>query len=147
MVCLALLSKSVSRKSGRITWFEHCRNLMITCSRLRNFIRPETFGLCNLLFVIRYSDICSWTTLLLRHMVFDISSLFYLPLRLLLFWFLKMPKTTLLLRHLLFKTFAFQTFAIQTFALLFYKVFSKAFTCYSHVNCIKQCFFANLKHS
>ena len=41
-------------------------------------------------------------------MVFDISSLFYLPLRLLLFWFLKMPKTTLLLRHLLFKTFAIQ---------------------------------------
>ena len=70
--------------------------------------RPETFGLRNLLFVIRYSDICSWTTLLLRHMVFDISSLFYLPLRLLLFWFLKMPKTTLLLRHLLFKTFAIQ---------------------------------------
>ena len=71
-------------------------------------MRPETFGLCNLLFVIRYSDICSWTTLLLRHMVFDISSLFYLPLRLLLFWFLKMPKTTLILRHLLFKTFAIQ---------------------------------------
>lgn len=70
--------------------------------------RPETFGLSNLLFVIRYSDICYWTTLFLRHMVFDISSLFYLPLRLLLFWFLKMPKTTLLLRHLLFRHLLFR---------------------------------------
>ena len=92
--------------------------LKLKCCHFTNFnatwkirdwlFHPETFGLRNLLFVIRYSDICSWTTLLLRHMVFDISSLFYLPLRLLLFWFLKMPKTTLLLRHLLFKTFAIQ---------------------------------------
>ena len=47
--------------------------------------RPETIGLRNLLFDIRYSDNCSRTTLLLRLFVLDISSFFRLPLRLLLF--------------------------------------------------------------